>query len=562
MKVEATSRWVGIIAGIGASFTSILITISSNNDPVNVPKLVALASFAGALAGIWVLNFKSAINSGRTIPIISLLMLIGMVASIVFTREPFVQIFYGVTGRNTGALTYLVLILILCSSQLLKFGKHLKYIAFGLYFATVWNTAYGLLQVTGHDPVDWTNPYNNFIGTFGNPDFSSAFMGIGITALIPILFSKATNLLNRIAIASVTVIGAYEIETSNAIQGKVILVIGSFLYLLFYLRIRFKSQIPLIGATAIGVFGFIISLLGTLQIGPLKEFLYKPSVTLRGFYWDAGLSMFKDSPFFGKGFDSYGDYYTQYRSASSVLSPGSIETVTNSAHNVVIDMLTSGGLIFTLPYLALVLVLLFRITKKFMQNEIRNMYQQSLYIAWVGYMFQSFVSINQIGLAVWGWLLLGVVYASTNNNFIYDDDNVKSNKLKIKKSSRSLVLTPKEFIASSAGLILLLVISLPPQIADANWMSAMRSRDINKLIDASFAFPLSSWRLAETSRVLLQNGFKDQALEIAKKAVEFNPRSYNAWITLGNNPLTSESQKKEIKKKLSYLDPRDPEWKR
>jgi hypothetical protein len=40
----------------------------------------------------------------------------------------------------------------------------------------------------------------------------------------------------------------------------------------------------------------IFALVGMLQIGPLEKFLYKPSVSVRGYYWRAGLEMFKDYP--------------------------------------------------------------------------------------------------------------------------------------------------------------------------------------------------------------------------------------------------------------------------
>jgi O-antigen ligase len=47
------------------------------------------------------------------------------------------------------------------------------------------------------------------------------------------------------------------------------------------------------------VAGAILAILGMLQKGPLVSLLYKDSVSVRGYYWRAGIEMFKDSPLTG-----------------------------------------------------------------------------------------------------------------------------------------------------------------------------------------------------------------------------------------------------------------------
>lgn len=62
----------------------------------------------------------------------------------------------------------------------------------------------------------------------------------------------------------------------------------------------------------IGLFAFvstgIIAILGMLQVGPLTDLLYKSSVTVRGYYWNAGIQMLKQSPLTGVGVDRYGAF--------------------------------------------------------------------------------------------------------------------------------------------------------------------------------------------------------------------------------------------------------------
>ena len=56
----------------------------------------------------------------------------------------------------------------------------------------------------------------------------------------------------------------------------------------------------------------LMVILGMLQIGPLEKYVYKTSVSIRGFYWRTGIDMFLSRPLTGVGLDSYCDYFREF----------------------------------------------------------------------------------------------------------------------------------------------------------------------------------------------------------------------------------------------------------
>ena len=96
-----------------------------------------------------------------------------------------------------------------------------------------------------------------------------------------------------------------------------------------------------------------------LQFGPLQQYLYKASVSVRGYYWRAGLEMLSSHPFFGIGIDRYGSYFKQYREVDYPLNVG-FQLTSSNAHNTFIQFFATGGIFLGITYLALNLFVLYR----------------------------------------------------------------------------------------------------------------------------------------------------------------------------------------------------------
>jgi O-antigen ligase len=556
MSQALTKKRIASFAVLVPMLVSLFLTTGINIDPVNLPKMVLLASCAGYLLGLLASTKFQGLRENRVLTGISLFLLLSLLTSLFLSKSPLVQSFYGSYARNTGFLTYFSLLILFIAISGIKIEKYFHWLLISLFSAGLFNVIYGFLQINGIDPVDWNNIFNAIIGTFGNPNFSSAFISISLITY-PLIYNHFQSKIFRILLVVAFLMSIFAIFRTKSQQGYFLFLIGLAIVIIVYFLKTYKLRYLGFVSLAITSLGTITGILGFLQKGPLSEFLYQPSISLRGFYWGAGLSMFGESPLFGNGFDSYGELYLRNRSANSVLPPGGENVFSNAAHNVYIDVAASGGLLFLIPYLAIAIyavILAFRVFK----NKEFNLRFTSLFGVWVALQIQSLISINQIGLGVWIWGVNGAVigYAILLLNPPNLNTETKSKKQKKQETSASAFLFGTIFVIAFSGA------ALPEQIADMSFKSNMDNRNVEKIIKVVESSPLSSERMSRASQVFLRNALYDQALEISLTAVDFNPNHLNSWITLLSNPKASKAQRELAKENLIRIDPRSSQWKK
>ena len=557
MTESFVARWISI----GAALVTLLVTANVSMDPVNVPKLM-LASGLGF--GMWaiviVFNIKMIWADNKPLFIATLAYLALGMLTLFISNAPVTQNFYGVQGRNTGFLAYLALTGIMLAASQLRSKKCFTQIIYGLFAAGIINVIYCLIALSGNDFIPWNNIYNKILGTFGNPNFISAFLGIFITALVAYLFKPGINMSLRITGSAVAALALFEVQASNAVQGLVVSAFGLSLVGFYLVRSYFKKNVFTIAyISAVAVVG-AVALAGALQKGPLTKYIYKTSVSLRGEYWDAGITMAKTHPLTGVGLDTYGDWYRRARSASAMILPGP-STVTNAAHNVFIDVLASGGFIFFAAYLTIFVIALISVLKVTLRNRAYDAVFVALATAWICYNVQALISINQIGLAVWGWLLSGAVIAYEHATRSQTLSDIPTAKLPKKQRSLAADTQPGVVLAGVGGFIVGLIIALPPFTADASWRTAMSSNDAGKVQAAALKFPIDSWRLANAALVFENSKLFPQALELARKGVVYNPDYFDAWKVLGAVSQSTPEEKAKAIEMMHKLDPRNKELK-
>lgn len=557
MLNKPVEKTIAKLLYIGVPFVSLLVTGFASYDPVNVGKMVVAVGIGFA---IWALvlkgNFGTLWKHQKFVAIaIALFILTGLFSTFA-SAAPLEQNLFGVFGRNTGLVTYLGLAGILAGATLLKTLDNYQKITQGLICAGIVNVFICGLELAGYNIFGFNNIYGQILGTFGNPNFISSFLGIFISAFLAYVFSPGVS--NGIRIASPFIMGAafYEILDSKSIQGIVVTVLGFGIVGFFLVKTILKRAVyQLSYLTLASVFG-AFGVAGALQIGPLTQYIYKRSVSLRGEYWRAGIEMGMSHPLTGVGFDTYGDWYRRARSASAMILPGS-NTVTNSAHNVNIDIFSYGGFPLLISYLALLLlatIAIFRVTAR---TEGYDKYFYPLATAWICYQAQAMISINQIGLAVWGWALTGAVigYERCTRITIPNSSNeVTGNK---KKSFQDQ--STSTYLTSVIGLTVGVVISFPAFIADSSWRTSMKSGSIETVQAAANKWPLDSYRLANVAVLFEQNKFPQQAYDTTRKLTEFNPGYFDGWKLIAGISLPTAQEKIDATKKMRELDPRNIE---
>jgi hypothetical protein len=179
---------------------------------------------------------------------------------------------------------------------------------------------------------------------------------------------------------------------------------------------------------------------------------------------------------------------------------------------------------------------------------------------WLCYQAQSIISINQIGLAVWGWVFGGLIIAY--EKFMTGGTQQSNNKTESKnrRGSRKQLSEPALVIASVFGFIIGMLIAMPPFIADAKWRIAMGSGNAEKLKSAAVAWPRDPIRLSQASTIFLDNKFPEEALVLSKLVAKDFPNTYIAWYTYAQMPNLTASEKVLIKNNLNRLDPLNPAY--
>jgi len=470
--------------------------------------------------------------------------------------------FFGVYGRNTGFLTYLSLAILFLGAALLQTSSSIKVVLGGLFYAGIVNVVYFLLTRIGLEPLGWNNSYHRILGTFGNPNFVGAFMGIFIILCTARLVDTSTSLIFKGLLIGLILISLYEVKLSLAVQGIVITALGWGLVLFFILRSRFNSRLLLFLYSAfVGVVG-LLAAGGALQKGPLVKYIYKTSVTLRGEYWYAGWHMGITHPIFGVGMDSYGIWYRRMRAPSALILPGP-ETTSDAAHNVFMDIFSYGGFPLFITYIALnalVLLHIWRGIKVFKQFDLAFV---SITATWICYTAQSIISINQIGLAIWGWILGGLIIGYVRAHTKGDEELIEIKAATPPQKGR--IATKKQkpisILLMVLGVIVGGAIASPPTISDSKWADTLRKLDPTQIEKNSKVWPLESLRLMQASTIYTSHKVPTKGLQIARFTVEKFPNNFYAWRVLSDTPGVTEVEKAKAKSEMHRLDPLNPAFK-
>jgi hypothetical protein len=374
---------------------------------------------------------------------------------------------------------------------------------------------------------------------------------------------QGTSLVVRGAVLVLFLITVYAIIDSSAIQGRVVVAAGLGIVGFYLVRSKFEALIAqVVYVVFIGIAG-TFALLGALQIGPLTKYIYKTSVSLRGEYWQAGWNMGSEHPLTGVGFDTYGDWYRRARDSQALILPGP-NTTTNAAHNVPFDVFAFGGWPLFASYLAILALSIIAIIKVTLRNRKYDAVFVTLTTAWLCYQLQSIISINQIGLAVWGWLFGGalIAYEIATRPKVDESQNfqAKSKSARIVKKKQGETVVTSTLIAG-VGAVIGLLIAVPPYSADAKWRTALGSQDAAKVEAAlvpAYLNPANSYKYANAVQLLESSKLYDLALKYAQIGVEFNPDNFDSWKVLYLITKSSPEEKAEALENMKRLDPKNP----
>ena len=547
---------------LGVASTTLLVLTGPVTDPVNAPKFLVLGALAMSLLGIIsTKSLKDIWLENRALSVILIIFITSLAVSCFMSDSPFTQNLYGVYGRNTGFLSYFFLAVLILSSLALRAHESLKLVTLTFIFCGLINVIYSLWVIAFGDPISWNNPYGSILGTFGNPNFISSFLGMTCAALVSMVLKSKLSWGFRSVYVLCTVLSFYEITKTSSIQGYVVAAAG--VTFVVFLKLRsWSNQIYAYFFAGIGALVGLLAVLGTFQVGPLTRFIYQGTLAFRGQYWRAGINMGNSDPLTGVGADSYGNYYRMFRDPQALITPG-VKVVSNSAHNVIFDLFSSGGYVVALSYLALLICGLLSIIKVIKRQRKFDEVFAILACTWFTYQLQSIISINQLGLAIWGWVTTGLLIAYeriTRNTENSLGAQVPSRGKGKSRQSINTFISPQ--LRAGVGALIGILIALPPLNADMNWRSALDSKNATQVIESlkpSYLNPLDSQRLSQAVQLFAGSNLLPQAHDAAIQGVKFSPDYFDGWKVLYFLSNSTPEEKALALENMKRLDPLNPD---
>ena len=226
----------------GSVAITLVIVAGPVADPVNVSKFLLLGVVAGGIAALLIRSGLRKAFQGTKGIVIAISAFIGVsLLALMASTTPFVQNFYGDVGRNTGFLTYLFLGIIALGGAVVREVQGFKKILFGFFFAGLVNLAYGFCSWQIGDFVPWNNIYGNLLGTFGNPNFMGAFLGMFGTAVAAYAAAPERSWRLRLIALAIWILTFLEIIQTSAVQGLVLITGGLGLVGFYVIRSLTKS---------------------------------------------------------------------------------------------------------------------------------------------------------------------------------------------------------------------------------------------------------------------------------------------------------------------------------
>lgn len=551
---------VGRILGWTAILATLVVLPWAAYDPINVSKF-SIISLGGFMAfGALLSNRRELLKKEyRVVVSVAALFIAQLTLVLLFSGTNFYQEFFGTFGRATGYITYLTLTLLFVTAVFAANSFVMFRFSKSLYIAGLISVVYGVIQAASLDPVNWVNQYSPVIGFLGNPNFQSSFVGFCGVLTFALLLSKEVKALQRSSYFIYLITAGYVIHETESQQGFLVLLGGMAVVVLLWIP-GSKYKFLKIPSLVIGFIGVALVTLGSLNSGPLASMLYKASVTYRGDYWRAGWKMSLENPLFGVGLDSYGDWYRRARTIDATLRRGP-DIVTNAAHNVLIDLSSNGGFPLLGIYLCMTALVVISVAKFLRRAVEYDPVFVGLFAVWVSYHAQSIVSINQIGLAVWGWIISGLLIGYEINTRPETSTHISTRNYYESQKNKALGLSSSSVLGIFLGFIVGILLIIPPINLTTSLKSSLEEGSIEKLRNLSENKLISCENQVLLIQVFIQNGFEEESRQMIKSATGRYRDCFDWWrISSQLSPIGSQQYQTSLEQ-MKRLDPLNPNLK-
>lgn len=520
------------------------------SQPVTLLSSVVIAVMA--LLGLIINKLKPNLGSWKILSIAYALPFVYVISALI-TQQSILNTLFGMYGRSFGLVTLTALATITLVASRTNSEVFFSRVIPSFSVIVI---VYGLLQAFNLDPLPWRNDSQTVQLTMGNPNFSSALFGLISVFYLSQIFTNK-QLIYRLGNLALYALTFFLIYKTKSIQGYAIAILVAVIFMYLYissLNIRYwksiRSLLFVSGGLVISGLIAVISNQFSVFDRPRKFFAIQANTEARLEYWRLGIRMWRDHPLFGVGVDNYQDWSPLYRTPELIRIDG-YAVIPDKSHNIFIDHFSNGGLPAGIIWLLSCILILF-VALKLIRADVPKKIQVRIYILTsiiIGYLFQAFISPDQLILALLAFICAGILL-----NYYYEFvAKVDANQQK--KKSIDLRL------AYSLLLVIYILVAGKFLSVDAKVQLILEDKPASQAQVEEIIKDWNSKRAVEIA-VVKRIDQRDTCVAITSYAdliLEKYPRSANAWVykvLCSNADGKLDQAVSEIKEAIK-LDPLD-----
>lgn len=545
-----------ILAGVPVAF------LRAANDPFGIPK-ASLAVVGAVIAGS--LAVSSGVASGtvryRRAPAV-LWAIAAFVVALAFSVVSAPDLWLalgGSYGRWTGAVPYLAYVVLtlvmqatLAPVDVVRVVQLLVGVGVGLGLFAVSQTAGASTEFSGQFARAAT-------ATLGNPNFAGAYLG----ALTPLSLWIATSASRRsqrvLGLLGVIILIAGTVAT-RTLQGPLSAVIGMALFGVAWLAGQPRQRQRIAGATTALL--VVLAVIAIPALDLVSRLSASGNLLFRRFYWSAAYRMFLSDPLTGVGMDHYSAYYRAFKPADT-REVVELAQSSDAAHNVVLSMLSSGGLLLGLAYVAVVVStgwLLWR-SWRHAQDGPYRLLVAAIGGTWLAYQAQSMFSIDVPPLAVLHWGTIGMILVVADPQGGTATPPWGRGKGGANTAPRVQVVSSMAVAVLAVPLVWVALIPLRADLAAGTATDAKGPAAVDAAVRATEMWPLEGRYWFLRGRALVAEGRLERALEAFEEGGRRRPRDVENLVSAARvaSELELHDRAAHWYERVLEVAPKDPE---
>ena len=328
------------------------------------------------------------------------------------SENPGVSVF-GQFNRWSGLVLYVAVAVIFCVIAIQEEPSWGGRLAAAVLIGSGIVVLYAVLQWLGADPLEWSGAVGTdaAFSTQGNSNWTSAIAGMGIPLGIYFALSVRVPMWARWVGGSYVPLALLAVYGSRSDQGWLVAVVAIGGAAGHWLAQRYGgTERGRRWRWVIGIAALAVAAMSAVLLWP--RLAAQSDVGSRVDLWQTAVDIGMENPVIGTGPDTFLHHFSQNRPLSHAQQ--FTGTPADHPHNVPLGMLTGGGFLLLLAYLAFVGTIAWRALAALRPDEPRSDLLAALVGVWAGYQVQSLISIDVPTLILFHFVVAGVIVSLTS----------------------------------------------------------------------------------------------------------------------------------------------------